>query len=335
MKSALVSWLREFVDVTGFARRARRDAVAARLRAGVVERRASGSTIGVERRRTRSDPDVDDAVLDFEITANRPDALSVIGLAREAATAYSLPLQAARPEAPAARDPRPMSPSRSKRRTSARVMPRPSPTSPSRPHPPGWRRGCRPPASAPSTTSSTSRTTCCSSSASRCTRSTWTSSPAKRLRIRRAKKGERIKTLDGTDRALDPEMLVIADADKAQAIAGVMGGGLSEVSSSDEDHRARERLSSTRRASASPASGLGSKTEASARFERGADINAPVKGLERAIALLEEIGAGRARGGVVDRYPAPGAAANARRFGGADRADARTRRSPMPTSNAS
>ncbi len=126
------------------------------------------------------------------------------------------------------------------------------------------------------------------------------------LRIRRAKKGERIKTLDGTDRALDPEMLVIADADKAQAVAGVMGGGLSEVSSNTKTivlesacfNPKSVRLTSKR---------LGLKTEASARFERGTDIDAPVTGLERAVELLEAIGAGRVRGGAIDQYPSPAA----------------------------
>ena len=124
------------------------------------------------------------------------------------------------------------------------------------------------------------------------------------IRIRRAMKGERIKTLDGVDRSLDPEMLVIADADKAQAVAGVMGGGLSEVSSATKtivlesaffDPRSVRRTSKK----------LGLKTEASARFERGADVNAALEGIERAIALLEEIGAGTARGGAIDAYPAP------------------------------
>ena len=84
----LVSWLREFVDVTAAARGARPDAVAARLRAGVdrTRRRSSDGRSTRVRPRRR-------CVLDFEITANRPDALSVIGLAREAATAYSLPLR--------------------------------------------------------------------------------------------------------------------------------------------------------------------------------------------------------------------------------------------------
>ncbi len=129
----------------------------------------------------------------------------------------------------------------------------------------------------------------------------------KELRIRRANKGERIKTLDGTDRALDPDTLVIADADKAQAVAGVMGGALSEVSASAKTivlESACFNPISVRRTSKR----LGLKTEASARFERGTDINAPVTGLQRAVALLEEIGAGRVRGGAIDRYPSPATA---------------------------
>jgi phenylalanyl-tRNA synthetase beta chain len=126
----------------------------------------------------------------------------------------------------------------------------------------------------------------------------------KEIRVRRAMRGERITTLDGTDRALDPDMLVIADGERAQAVAGVMGGGLSEVSAQTKTivlesaffNPKSVRLTSKK---------LGLKTEASARFERGADVNAAVTALERAIQLLEEIGAGRGRGGVIDEYPAP------------------------------
>ena len=88
-------------------------------------------------------------------------------------------------------------------------------------------------------------------------------------------------------------MLVIADATRAQAVAGVMGGATSEVS-------ATTRLVAFESACFQPASvrrtskRLGLKTEASSRFERGADINAPVVALERALALMELIGAGRA-----------------------------------------
>ena len=88
--------------------------------------------------------------------------------------------QAARPEAAARRNPRPMSPSSSRRRTCARGTRQPSRMSRSRPRPPGSSPGCRPPACGPSTTWWTSPTTCCSSSASRCTPSIWRSWPAGR-----------------------------------------------------------------------------------------------------------------------------------------------------------
>ncbi len=87
-------------------------------------------------------------------------------------------------------------------------------------------------------------------------------------------------------------MLVIADGARPQAVAGVMGGALSEVSS-----RTRtivlESACFEPKSVRSTSKRLGLKTEASARFERGTDIGAPVKGLERAIALLEQIGAGQ------------------------------------------
>jgi phenylalanyl-tRNA synthetase beta chain len=124
------------------------------------------------------------------------------------------------------------------------------------------------------------------------------------LRIRRARNGERVKTLDGVDRALQPDMLVIADADAVQAVAGVMGGALSEVTAATRTivlESACFNPTSVRRASRR----LGLKTEASARFERGTDIENPVTGIERVVALLEAMGAGRAREGLIDRYPAP------------------------------
>ena len=119
------------------------------------------------------------------------------------------------------------------------------------------------------------------------------------LRIRRPRPGERVRTLDGEERTLDPEMLVIADMTHAQAIAGVMGGAEAEVwggTTAVAFESAYFAPRSVRRTSKR----LGLKTEASARFERGADINAPVFALERACELLEQIGAGRRRGAVID-----------------------------------
>jgi phenylalanyl-tRNA synthetase beta chain len=124
-----------------------------------------------------------------------------------------------------------------------------------------------------------------------------------RLVIRRARTGETLRTLDGVDRALDPEMLVIADAERAVALGGVMGGHDSEISSTTTRmvmesaffHPASVRRTSRR---------LGLKSEASIRFERGADIDAPLEGLAHAARLLREMGAGTA-GAMVDVYPEP------------------------------
>ena len=121
------------------------------------------------------------------------------------------------------------------------------------------------------------------------------------IRVRRAKPGETITTLDGVERKLEPDMLVIADRDRAQAVAGVMGGA--------RPRSRRRRRVAFESAYFKPASvrrtskRLGLKTEASSRFERGADINAPVVALERAVALMEQIGAGALVGPVVDIYP--------------------------------
>ena len=95
----------------------------------------------------------------------------------------------------------------------------------------------------------------------------------------------RSTTLDGQTRTLDETMLVIADRDTAVAIAGVMGGATSEVSAGTTRialESAWFQPASVRATSRK----LGLKTEASARFERGADIGAPVRALARALALL-------------------------------------------------
>ncbi|MFS8087148.1 MAG: phenylalanine--tRNA ligase beta subunit-related protein, partial [Acidobacteriota bacterium] len=91
-----------------------------------------------------------------------------------------------------------------------------------------------------------------------------------RIVVRRAAKGETIKTLDGVERKLDGEMLVIADAKRAVAVAGVMGGEESEISNATTDvliESAYFNPASVRRTAKS----LGLHTEASHRFERGTD----------------------------------------------------------------
>src|SRR5262249_56991027 len=99
-------------------------------------------------------------------------------------------------------------------------------------------------------------------------------------------------------------MLVIADGDRGQAVGGVMGGAASEVSSSTKSivfESAYFKPASVRKTSKK----LGVKTEASPRFERGADINGAVAAMQRAIALMELIGAGKMSGPIIDCYPSP------------------------------
>ncbi len=124
------------------------------------------------------------------------------------------------------------------------------------------------------------------------------------LKIRRAKKGERIQTLDGVDRQLKKEMLVIADANQPQAIAGIMGGTTSEVSDNTRTvviESAYFQPTSVRHTSKQ----LGLSTEASYRFERGVDVCGPALALARVHTLLEKIGAVRKRGPIINHYPVP------------------------------
>jgi phenylalanyl-tRNA synthetase beta chain len=111
-------------------------------------------------------------------------------------------------------------------------------------------------------------------------------------------------TLDGVERALDPEMLVIADAERAVAIGGVMGGANSEIGASTKRmvlESAYFQPASVRRTSKR----LGLKTEASTRFERGADVDAAPAAIARAAALLQQIGAAQPLGPIIDKYPSP------------------------------
>ncbi len=290
----VVSWLRDFVDLTVSPQE---------LGDTLTMRGFELSSIEPVKPMDAGRSTMDDAVLDFEVMANRPDALSVIGFAREAGTAYSLPVKPLVPK------PLLQTPTRDVTVTleAPDLCPRygaavadvtvgPSPP---------WlaarlqAAGVRPINNVVDVTNYVLLELGQPMHAFDLEKLA-----GREIRIRRASPGERIRTLDGTDRALDPGMLVIADAERAQAIAGVMGGGHSEVTGATKTivlesaffNPKSIRLTSKK---------LGMKTEASARFERGADVNAAVKALERAVNLLEDIGAGKARGGAIDEYPAP------------------------------
>ncbi len=123
-----------------------------------------------------------------------------------------------------------------------------------------------------------------------------------RIVVRRAVEGEQLTTLDETDRELTADMLVIADAKKPVALAGVMGGYDSEITETTCDvllESAYFNPSSIR----ATAKALGMNTEASYRFERGADPGAVLTALDRAAALIAELADGTVCKGVVDVYP--------------------------------
>jgi phenylalanyl-tRNA synthetase beta chain len=123
-----------------------------------------------------------------------------------------------------------------------------------------------------------------------------------RIVVRRARTGEKLRTLDGVERTLDSEMLVIADARVPVALAGIMGGFDSEISATTIDvliESAYFNPDSVRRT----ARKLGMDTEASRRFERGADCENVLKAQTRCIELICEIAAGVATEDAIDVYP--------------------------------
>jgi phenylalanyl-tRNA synthetase beta chain len=242
-------------------------------------------------------------VIDLEITANRPDCLSIIGLAREAAAAYGLPLQLPDRTVPAAQDAEPLDvaiedadacPRYCAQMFSVRLGGSPD-----------WLRQRLEAAGLRSINNIVDVTNYVMIEMGQPTHAfdlDRLAGPA--LRIRATRAGERIRTLDGVERALEAGMLVIADANRPQAIGGVMGGAASEISAATKTmvlESAFFKPSSVRRTSRR----LGLKTEASSRFERGADIEAAPAAIARIAALLHQIGAAEPLGPLVDRYPAP------------------------------
>jgi len=122
--------------------------------------------------------------------------------------------------------------------------------------------------------------------------------------VRRARAGEKLQTLDGVVRSLEPDMLVIADAERSVALAGIMGGLDSEISTATVDvliESAYFNPDSVRRT----ARKLGMDTEASRRFERGADCENVVNAQTRCIELICEIAGGVPTEDVIDVYPRP------------------------------
>ena len=122
--------------------------------------------------------------------------------------------------------------------------------------------------------------------------------------VRKARKGESLVTLDGTTRPLDERITVIADATTPQAIAGIMGGRDSEVTEGTTDLFVEVAVFDPARTRAARRS-LGLSTDASYRFERGVDIELPPVALERVVQLITSLAGGKVEGVPVDLYPRP------------------------------
>jgi len=123
-----------------------------------------------------------------------------------------------------------------------------------------------------------------------------------RIVVRLASSGEKFTTLDEKQRTLDPEMLMICDGEKAVGVAGVMGGLNSEI----EDGTTRVLIEgayfnpvSIRRTSKK----LGLNTDASHRFERGVDPEGTIRAVNRSAKLMAEVGGGTLIEGIIDEYP--------------------------------
>lgn len=285
MKVSL-NWLKEFVDIPTEPRRLKADLTNIGLNA------ESFAAVG------------DDWVFEVEVTTNRPDCLSHFGVAREVSTLYRKPLKrpaiAVKESGPAAsseiaieiKDPELCS--RYCGRVIQNVQVKPSPA---------WvaKRletiGARPINNVADVTNYVLMELGHPLHAFDLARL-----KQKKIIVRRAKSGEKLRTLDGIDRLLKSEDLVIADAERAVALAGVMGGEDSEISSNTRSVMLEsawfDPISVRRTAKAQ-----GLHTEASHRFERGADIEMAPQALDRAAGLIADLAGGEILPGVVDVYP--------------------------------
>ncbi len=250
-----------------------------------------------------------DTVLTIEVTPNRGDCLSIIGMAREVAAIYNIPLQWPNPQ------PKPGSFEASERVNVEVVDPQACPRYTARvvdqcrvgPSPPWMQRrltlcGIRPINNIVDITNYVMLE--CGQPLHAFDRDRI---HGNRLVVRRAKDKEQLAMLDETQRTLDPSMLVIANETEALAVAGVMGGessGIDENTTSVVLESAAFSPTQIRRT----ARRLGVSTEASYRFERGVDPEVSEWASRRAACLLTELAEGQCARGLLDvaaPQPAP------------------------------
>lgn len=249
---------------------------------------------------------IDDVAVEFEITSNRPDCLSVIGLARETAASFATDLKLHTPVVKETDNGKTINDYISVEikdpdlcpRYTARVVENikiePSPK---------WLRerlrasGVRPINNIVDITNYV-----CLEYGQPMHAFDYNYLEGGKIVVRRADEGEEITTLDGVKRTLTNKMLVISDAKKAVAVAGVMGGENSEIIPETKTivfESANFNGPSVRMT----ARDIGLRTEASGRYEKGLDRENTMPAIERACELVEMLGAGDVVKGIIDVYP--------------------------------
>ena len=280
------NWLKEFVDITVPAAELRSRLSLAGVAIDAIEDTPAGP------------------VLDAEVTANRPDCLGHYGIAREVAAIYRLPVTALRPRLKESAEKvtaatrveieAPDLCGRYVARVMCGVKVQPSPD---------WLRQRLEAIGEKSINNVVDVTNYVMLELGQPMHAFDLDKIAeKRIVVRRARAGEKIRTLDGAERMLGKEMCVIADAVRPVAIAGVMGGAESEIGFATRNiliESAWFDPISVRRTSKA----LALRTEASYRFERGADREMAELASRRAATLIQEIGGGEILQGAVDVYP--------------------------------
>ena len=249
---------------------------------------------------------LDDVTVEFEITSNRPDCLSMIGLARETAASFGTGLTIPTPSVKETDNGKTINDYVSVEVLDSKLCPRytarvvenvkiePSPA---------WLRsrlracGIRPINNIVDITNYV-----CLEYGQPMHAFDASYLAGSKIVVRHAQKDEVITTLDSVERKLSEEMLVIADGEKAVAVAGVMGGENSEIKD-DTKTIVFESANFNGPSVRLTAKAIGLRTEASGRYEKGLDPENTLPAIERACELIELLGAGDVVKGIIDIYP--------------------------------
>ena len=244
---------------------------------------------------------LNDSVVEFEITNNRPDCLSVRGLARESACTFHTPLTFAEPTVTAGHGD--IHEKLSVEIKDAELCPRYTARMVKNikiaPSPKWMRRRLRASGVRPINNIVDITNYVMLEYGQPMHAFDYACLHDCKIIVRRAEEGESLRTLDGNDHALTPGMLVIADPEGPVALAGVMGGANSEIT--DETTTiVFESANFLGHSIRKTAIALGMRTDASGRFEKGLDLFATVPAVDRACELVEMLGAGEVFDGTID-----------------------------------